>query len=100
MRTLSDLRGRMHDSVGNVEERQQIYQTLVNFHGQALLLMHYSILAYTAIVKLLKKHHKRTGILLQAPHLRDVLSQPAWSTEVRGRGQEGVGTVPQGHKTA
>ena len=78
---------RLQDSVGVIslkpnDEKERVYQELVNFHGEMLLLMHWSILAYTAIVKLLKKHHKRTGSLVQAPHLRDLLSQPSWSTEV------------------
>lgn len=82
---------RLQDSVGITntnrdptanEDKERVYQELVNFHGEMLLLMHWSILAYTAIVKLLKKHHKRTGSLVQAPHLRDLLSQPSWSTEV------------------
>ena len=46
----------------------------------------YSLAGYTAIVKLLKKHHKRTGLLVQAPHLRQLLAEPSWSTEV---GEEG-----------
>ncbi|KAG1676216.1 hypothetical protein FOA52_006433 [Chlamydomonas sp. UWO 241] len=66
---------------GELEGRQQVYQDLVNFHGETLLLLHWSILAYTAIVKLLKKHQKRTGTLLQAPHLRDMLAEESWSTE-------------------
>ncbi|GAX84742.1 hypothetical protein CEUSTIGMA_g12164.t1 [Chlamydomonas eustigma] len=78
--TLADLQQSAERS--DHEQRDRTYQALVNFHGETLLLMHWSILGYTAIVKLLKKHHKRTGILIQAPHLRDLLSQPSWSTEV------------------
>ncbi len=44
--------------------------------------MHWSVLAYTATVKILKKHHKRTGLLLRAPQLADLLSQPFCSSEV------------------
>jgi hypothetical protein len=53
--------------------------------GEVLLLVHWSVLAYTATVKILKKHHKRTGLLLRAPHLGDLLSQPFCSSEVRPR---------------
>ena len=28
--------------------------------------VHWSILAYTGLVKILKKHHKRTGLLVRA----------------------------------
>jgi hypothetical protein len=33
-------------------------------------------------VKILKKHHKRTGMPLAAPHLRNLLSQPFCSVGV------------------
>ena len=35
-------------------------------------------------MQILKKHHKRTGLLLRAPHLENLLSQPFCSVEVRG----------------
>lgn len=45
-------------------------------------MVHWSILAYTGLVKILKKHHKRTGLLVRAPHLDNLLSQPFCSVEV------------------
>ena len=54
-------------------------------HGvlsQMLLLVHWSILAYTGLVKILKKHYKRTGLRVRAPHLDNLLSQPFCSVEV------------------
>jgi hypothetical protein len=54
----------------------------VDFHGEMLLLVHWSILAYTGMVKILKKHHKRTGLLVRAPHLDNLAAQPFCSTEV------------------
>ena len=80
--TLARLQDELARQGNSLEERQQVYKRLVDFHGETLLLMHWSILAYTAIVKLLKKHHKHTGLLVQAPQLRDALSQPSWSSEV------------------
>lgn len=64
------------------EACKEKYRALVDFHGEVLLLMHWSILAYTATVKILKKHHKRTGLLVKAPELGDLLSQPFCSTEL------------------
>jgi len=57
----------------------------VDFHGEMLLLVHWSILAYTGLVKILKKHHKRTGLLVRAPHLDNLAGQPFCSTEVQQR---------------
>ena len=51
--------------------------------SQMLLLVHWSILAYTGLVKILKKHYKRTGLRVRAPHLDNLLSQPFCSVEVR-----------------
>lgn len=36
-------------------------------------------------VKILKKHDKRTGLLLRAPYLANVLQQPFYSTSIMSR---------------
>lgn len=64
------------------EQLNALHKDFVDFHGEVLLLVHWSILAYTATVKILKKHHKRTGLLVKAPQLGDLLSQPFCSTEL------------------
>ena len=64
------------------EQVHAVYKRFVNFHGELLLMVHWSILAYTGLVKILKKHHKRTGLLVRAPHLDNLLSQPFCSVEV------------------
>ena len=69
----------------NMEATGKVFKSYVDFHGKMLLLVHWSILAYTGLVKILKKHHKRTGLLVRAPHLDNLLSQPFCSVEVRPR---------------
>ena len=66
----------------NMEAIGKVFKSYVDFHGEMLLLVHWSILAYTGLVKILKKHHKRTGLLVRAPHLDNLLSQPFCSVEV------------------
>ena len=66
----------------NMEAIGKVLKSYVDFHGEMLLLVHWSILAYTGLVKILKKHHKRTGLLVRAPHLDNLLSQPFCSVEV------------------
>ena len=78
LRTLEDAAKEAHD----VEAVSRVFKEFVDFHGQMLLLVHWSILAYTGLVKILKKHHKRTGLLVRAPHLDNLLSQPFCSVEV------------------
>lgn len=60
----------------------ELHKAFVDFHGEVLLAVHWSILAYTATVKILKKHHKRTGLLVDAPQLGNLLAQPFCSTEL------------------
>ncbi|BDA45014.1 probable SPX domain-containing protein 1 at N-terminal half [Coccomyxa sp. Obi] len=78
LRTLEDAAKEAHD----VEAISRVFKAFVDFHGQMLLLVHWSILAYTGLVKILKKHHKRTGLLVRAPHLDNLLSQPFCSVEL------------------
>ena len=68
----------------------------VDFHGEMLLLVHWSILAYTGLVKILKKHHKRTGLRVRAPHLDNLLNQPFCSVEVTCVGARHVGLQLRG----
>ncbi|KAL4853677.1 SPX domain-containing protein 5 [Chlorella vulgaris] len=61
------------------------YGAAVNLHGELVLLCHWSMMAYTGIVKILKKHHKRTGQRVQSALLANLLAQPFCSLEeVRG----------------
>lgn len=61
------------------EESSSLYQSLAEFHAETLMVMHWSITAYTCAVKILKKHQKHTGLLIKHD---DLLSQPFCSTEV------------------
>jgi hypothetical protein len=64
------------------ESRTALYRAFVDLHGELLMLFHWSVLAYTGLVKILKKHRKQTGAPLHAPHLENLLSQPFCSVEV------------------
>lgn len=64
------------DSAAYVE----VERALVELHAELVLLENYSLLNYLALVKILKKHDKLTGIKLQERFLTKVKSQPFWST--------------------
>ncbi|KAG2425900.1 hypothetical protein HYH02_014901 [Chlamydomonas schloesseri] len=64
---------------------QAVKSRLVQFHGEMVLLLHWSLLNYAAVVKILKKHDKRTGVLLRAPYLANVLQQPFSSTAIMSK---------------
>ncbi len=63
---------------------------LVDFHGSCVLLLHWGLLNYAAVAKILKKHDKRTGVLLRAPYLANVLQQVRRWRRLSGEGAEGV----------
>jgi hypothetical protein len=70
------------EAASTPETRAVLYRAFVDLHGELLMLFHWSVLAYTGLVKILKKHRKRTGAPLHAPHLENLLSQPFCSVEV------------------
>lgn len=51
---------------------------MVDFHGELVLLLHWSLVNYAAVAKILKKHDKLTGSRLRAPVLASVLHQVSW----------------------
>ena len=55
---------------------------LAKFHGELVLLEHWCSLNYAALVKILKKHDKRSSLSLRLPILVSVLRQPFYSTEI------------------
>ncbi|KAI3427207.1 hypothetical protein D9Q98_007143 [Chlorella vulgaris] len=72
-------------AAGTHGELLAAYGAAVNLHGELVLLCHWSMMAYTGIVKILKKHHKRTGQRVQSALLANLLAQPFCSLEeVRG----------------
>ena len=57
-------------------------RALADFHGELVLMEHWVSLNYTALVKILKKHDKRSNLSLRSPFLVSVLQQPFYRTEV------------------
>uniref|UniRef100_A0A7S0V5U9 SPX domain-containing protein n=1 Tax=Polytomella parva TaxID=51329 RepID=A0A7S0V5U9_9CHLO len=70
---------------GNADDLHSLKARLIDFHGEMVLLLHWSLLNYAAVVKILKKHDKRTGVLLRSPYIGNVLQQPFSSTTVMSR---------------
>ncbi|CAM6011736.1 unnamed protein product [Sphagnum balticum] len=68
-------------SVGD-DEVLRVFRDIVTFHGEMVLLENYSSLNYTGLVKILKKHDKRTGAVLRMPYIQSVLLQPFYTTEL------------------
>jgi hypothetical protein len=64
------------------ERHRRILRAFADFHGELVLMEHWVSLNYTALVKILKKHDKRSSLSLRSPFLVSVLQQPFYSTEV------------------
>ncbi|KAE9452202.1 hypothetical protein C3L33_15884, partial [Rhododendron williamsianum] len=52
------------------------------FSGEMVLLLNYSALNYTGLVKILKKYDKRSGALIRLPFIQKVLQQPFFTTDI------------------
>lgn len=63
-------------------EVTELRKAIVSLHGEMVLLENYSSLNYTGLVKILKKHDKRTGLLLRYPFISTVLRQPFLTTDL------------------
>lgn len=69
----------------NQEDIQPLKAAFIDFHGEIVLLLHWGLLNYAAVTKILKKHDKQTHLPLRAPYLEAVLKQPFYSTDLLGR---------------
>ena len=63
-------------------ELRETRRAFADFHGELVLMEHWTSLNYTALVKILKKHDKRSSLRLRSPVLVSALQQPFYSTEV------------------
>ena len=66
----------------SMKKYRKICQEFADFHGELVLMEHWVGLNYTALVKILKKHDKRSNLSLRSPFLVSVLQQPFYRTEV------------------
>ena len=80
MRELAD----RWNSMSDVDSLKSVYKEYIDLHGEMLMLMNWSMLAYTSVVKILKKHEKCTGHKLHAPEMEDLMAQPFCATEATG----------------
>jgi hypothetical protein len=55
---------------------------LANFHGELVLMEHWTNINFTALVKILKKHDKLSRVALRSPILVSVSKQPFYDTAV------------------
>ncbi|XP_061962820.1 SPX domain-containing protein 1-like [Populus nigra] len=64
------------------EEKLQVQRDILNLHAEMVLLLHYSVLNFTGLVKIVKKHNKRTGTSFQFSSMPRVMQRPFFSTDL------------------
>ncbi|XP_010541918.1 PREDICTED: SPX domain-containing protein 2 [Tarenaya hassleriana] len=79
---LKELKDHVVKAKDSDEELIKIKKEIVDFHGEMVLLLNYSALNYTGLVKILKKYDKRTGALVRLPFIQRVLQQPFFTTDL------------------
>lgn len=65
----------------DVSRLQRVQAELINFHGEMVLLLHWSILNFSAVKKIIKKHDKCARHALKDRVLQSLLNQPFVSTQ-------------------
>jgi len=68
--------------ISTPQGRHLLIRRCVDFHGELVLFMHWSMLAYTGMVKILKKHRKKTGGTVESVPIETLVKQPFFSPEV------------------
>ncbi|KAG5562809.1 hypothetical protein RHGRI_005511 [Rhododendron griersonianum] len=76
------LQDRVTEVQDSNEDLMTVGKEIVDFHGEMVLLLNYSALNYTGLVKILKKYDKRSGALIRLPFIQKVLQQPFFTTDV------------------
>ncbi|XP_065869165.1 SPX domain-containing protein 1-like [Euphorbia lathyris] len=66
------------------EIKLKVQKDILNFHGEMVLLLNYSVLNFTGLIKIVKKHNKRTGKKFEFTSMpkAKAMQQPFFSTDL------------------
>ncbi|XP_021906487.1 SPX domain-containing protein 1-like isoform X2 [Carica papaya] len=78
---LKEIQIKVTNLVSN-EEKLIVQKDILDFHAEMVLLLHYSVVNYTGLVKIVKKHKKRAGESIGWGYAPRVFQQPFFSTEL------------------
>ncbi|XVF86469.1 hypothetical protein PTKIN_Ptkin18bG0042800 [Pterospermum kingtungense] len=62
------------------EEMLELHKEISSFHSEMVMLHHYSVINFAGLIKIVKKHKKRTGGSVN--YMPRVLQQPFFSTDL------------------
>ncbi|KAI8018891.1 SPX domain-containing protein 1 [Camellia lanceoleosa] len=75
----------LKDRVANMkssEDMTQVKLDILEFHGEMVLLLHYSVINFAGLLKIVKKHNKKTGTVIWLPFMPKVLQQPFFTSDL------------------
>nr|WET17595.1 SPX1 [Phoebe bournei] len=75
------LQDRAVNALSSNEELMKLGKDIVDLHGEMVLLLNYSAFNYIGLVKILKKHDKKSGALIRQSFIEEVLQQPFYNTD-------------------
>ncbi|XWS19086.1 hypothetical protein CRYUN_Cryun32bG0101000 [Craigia yunnanensis] len=65
------------------EEMLEVQKEILDFHSEMVMLLHYSVINFAGLIKIVKKHKKRTGAYsVYTSYMPRVLQQPFFSTDL------------------
>ncbi|EEF35777.1 conserved hypothetical protein [Ricinus communis] len=64
------------------EEKLQVQKDILKFHGEMVLLLQYSALNFRGLIKIVKKHNKKTGTTFEFSAMPRVMQQSFFSTDL------------------
>ncbi|KAK5792756.1 hypothetical protein PVK06_033875 [Gossypium arboreum] len=70
------------ENINGHEEMLELLKEILAFHSEMVMLLHYSVINFAGLMKIVKKHKKRAGGRVCASYMPRVLQQPFFSTEL------------------
>ncbi|XVF74728.1 hypothetical protein PTKIN_Ptkin13bG0135100 [Pterospermum kingtungense] len=71
------------ENIIGYEERLEVLKEILDFHSEMVMLLHYSVINFTGLIKIVKKHKKKTGAYsVYSSYMPSVLQQPFFSTDL------------------
>ncbi|OMP00094.1 hypothetical protein COLO4_12945 [Corchorus olitorius] len=73
----------MAQNLNGREEMLEVLKDILSFHAEMVMLLHYSVINFTGLMKIVKKHKKHRGASDESPpYMPRVLQQPFFSTDL------------------
>ncbi|XVE52197.1 hypothetical protein DITRI_Ditri02bG0103700 [Diplodiscus trichospermus] len=72
----------MAENLNGYVEMVQVQKEILDFHSEMVMLLHYSVINFAGLIKIVKKHKKRIGGSVYSSQMPRVQQQPFFSTDL------------------